>query len=212
MSTTFPADLLAGYARFTENRLGPERDRYRRLAREGQRPRTMMIACCDSRAAPETIFDTGPGELFVMRNVANLVPPYEPDGGQHATSAAIEFAVAALKVENIVVMGHGRCGGIAASLDAGMEPLSEGDFIGKWIGLLRPMAGEVAGMDVPADERQTHMERASIQASIERLRGFPLVAEAEREGRLALHGGWFDIETGELWTMEADGAFARAGA
>ena len=208
---TFPTGLLEGYHRFTHGRLDTERDRYRKLAREGQRPKAMIIACCDSRAAPETIFDMGPGELFVMRNVANLVPPYQPDGGQHATSAAIEFAVAALKVETIVVLGHGRCGGIAASLDADMEPLSPGDFIGKWIGMLRPAAQKVAGTDflTPA-ERQTQMERLSVRGSIERLREFPLVASAESEGRLALHGAWFDIESGELWVMDPEsGDFER---
>ena len=211
---TLPASLLEGYHRFSHGRLDAERERYRRLAKEGQRPRAMIIACCDSRAAPETIFDMGPGELFVMRNVANLVPPYEPDGGQHATSAAIEFAVAALKVESIVVLGHGRCGGIAASLNEEMEPLSPGDFIGKWIGLLKPTARRVAGTDflTPA-ERQTQMERLSVRESIERLRAFPLVAEAEREGRLALHGAWFDIESGELWVMDAEtGDFERPAA
>ena len=208
---SFPSDLLDGYRRFTTGRLDAERERYRKLAREGQKPRTMVIACCDSRAAPETIFDVGPGELFVVRNVANLVPPYEPDGGQHATSAAIEFAVVALKVERIVVLGHGRCGGIAASLNAEMEPLSEGDFIGKWIGLLKPDAARVRGTDflTPA-ERQTAMERLAVRGSIERLRGFPLVADAERDGRLSLAGAWFDIESGELWVMDPEsGDFER---
>ena len=208
---TFPRDLIAGYERFSHGRLETERERYRKLAREGQRPRVMAIACCDSRAAPETIFDTGPGEMFVLRNVANLVPPYEPDGGQHAASAAIEFAVVALKVEHILVMGHGRCGGIAAALDGDMQPLSSSDFIGKWIGLLRPAAEKVAATDflTPA-ERQTQMERLAVRGSIERLRQFPVVAEAESEGRLALHGGWFDIESGELWVMNPDtGDFER---
>ena len=207
----FPADLIAGYRRFTHGRLHDERERYRRLAREGQKPRTMVIACCDSRAAPETIFDVGPGELFVVRNVANLVPPYEPDGGQHSTSAAIEFAVAALKVERIVVLGHGRCGGIAASLDGAMQPLSPSDFIGKWIGLLRPEAERVRGTDflTPA-ERQTAMERLAVRGSIARLREFPVVEEAERAGTLTLGGAWFDIESGELWVMDPEtGDFQR---
>ena len=209
----FPSDLIDGYRRFTAGRLDAERERYRTLAREGQRPRTMVIACCDSRAAPETIFDVGPGELFVVRNVANLVPPYEPDGGQHATSAAIEFAVVALKVERIVVLGHGRCGGIAASLDADMQPLSESDFIGKWIGLLKPDAARVRGTEflTPA-ERQTAMERLAVRGSIERLRGFPPVRDGESEGRLALAGAWFDIESGELWVMDPEtGDFERPG-
>ena len=207
----FPTDLVEGYGRFTKGRLHDERERYRRLAREGQKPRTMVIACCDSRAAPETIFDVGPGELFVVRNVANLVPPYEPDGGQHSTSAAIEFAVAALKVERIVVLGHGRCGGIQASLDAQMDPLSPSDFIGKWIGLLRPEAERVRNTDflTPA-ERQTAMERLAVRGSIARLREFPMVESALREGRLSLGGAWFDIESGELWVMDpGSGDFER---
>lgn len=210
-TTYFPADLVEGYQRFTAGRLNAERERYRKLAREGQRPRTMVIACCDSRAAPETIFDVGPGELFVVRNVANLVPPYEPDGGQHATSAAIEFAVVALKVERIVVLGHGRCGGIQASLAGEFEPLSPSDFIGKWIDLLKPEAERVRATDfmTPA-ERQTAMERLAVRGSIARLRGFPLVAEAEQRGELSLGGAWFDIESGELWVIDpATGDFVR---
>ena len=210
---SFPDALIDGYHRFTEGRLSAERERYRALAREGQRPQTMVIACCDSRAAPETIFDVGPGELFVVRNVANIVPPYEPDGGQHATSAAIEFAVVALEVTNIIVLGHGRCGGIAAALNADMEPLSPGDFIGKWINLLRPSAEKVAGTDflTPA-ERQTALERFAVRGSIDRLREFPLVTEAESSGKVALHGAWFDIESGELWVMDPEtGDFERPG-
>ena len=112
----FPKKLLDGYASFMAGRYAKEKRRYRELADSGQRPDTLIIACCDSRAAPETVFDCGPGSLFVVRNVANLVPPYRPDGEYHSTSAALEFAVQDLKVKNIVVMGHGRCGGIAAAL------------------------------------------------------------------------------------------------
>jgi carbonic anhydrase len=119
----FPDHLLKGHANFMAGRYAREKDRIRDLAAEGQTPTTMIIACCDSRAAPETIFNTGPGELFVLRNVANLVPTFEPDGGQHGTSAGIEFAVNALKVSNIVIMGHGRCGGIRAALNPNGAPL-----------------------------------------------------------------------------------------
>src|SRR6187402_3680550 len=118
-----PENLLAGYRNFMDGRYASESQRYRALAKEGQAPETMVIACCDSRAAPEAIFDAGPGELFVVRNVANLVPPYAPDGEFHSTSAALEFAVQSLKVTNIVVMGHGRCGGIRAALSPASEPL-----------------------------------------------------------------------------------------
>lgn len=148
ISNDFPAVLSDGYrafrdGRLRDGRLRDERARYEALAELGQKPTTMLISCCDSRAAPETIFNAAPGELFVVRNVANLVPPYETDDGLHGTSAALEFAVQALKVENIVIMGHGRCGGVDACLsqheaEAGIEPLSPGDFIGRWISILQP--------------------------------------------------------------------------
>ncbi|BCH52743.1 carbonic anhydrase [Agrobacterium vitis] len=186
-------------------RYSDERDRYRALAEQGQNPKTMIVACCDSRSAPETIFDCGPGELFVVRNVANMVPPYEPDGQYHSTSAALEFAVQALKVENIIVMGHGRCGGIRAALDPDSEPLSPGDFIGKWMNLIKPAAEQIQNASVMTDaERQTAMERISIRNSIENLRTFPNVRALEEEGKLAIHGAWFDISNGELWVMDPD--------
>ena len=139
----FPDYLLNGYKNFMSGRYAGERDRYRTLADSGQKPQTLFIACCDSRSAPETIFDCGPGELFVMRNVANMVPPFEPDGQYHATSAAIEYAVQVLKVKDIVVMGHGRCGGIQAALDPNFESLSPGDFIGKWMNLVKSAAEQI---------------------------------------------------------------------
>jgi carbonic anhydrase len=188
-----------------------ESERYRNLARNGQTPETMIIACCDSRAAPETIFDAGPGELFVVRNVANLVPPYEPDDFHHSTSAALEFAVQVLKVKHIVVLGHGRCGGIRAALDPAVEPLSPGDFIGKWMGLVAPAAGAIAGNQMMTrTERQTALERISIRYSLANLRSFPCIKILEGKGKLSLHGAWFDISTGELWAMDpATGDFGR---
>jgi carbonic anhydrase len=191
-------------------RFPQETARYRELARSGQTPETMIIACCDSRAAPETIFDTGPGELFVVRNVENLVPPYSPDGEFHSTSAALEFAVQSLKVKNVVVMGHGRCGGIKAALSPS-EPLSPGDFIGKWMSLVAPAAETVnSSIMLTAGERQTALERISIRFSLANLRTFPCVQILESKGRLALHGAWFDISTGELWVMNPEtGDFER---
>jgi len=206
-----PAHLIAGYRSFMAGRYTSESGRYRHLAREGQTPKTMVIACCDSRVAPEIVFDAGPGDLFVVRNVANLVPPYEPDGAYHSTSAALEFAVQSLKVEHIVVMGHGRCGGIAAALAPDAEPLSPGDFIGKWMNLVAPAAETVAAHALlTASERQTAMERISIRFSLANLRSFPCVSILEGKGRLSLHGAWFDISTGELWAMDmATGDFRR---
>ena len=193
-------------------RLVQERGRYKQLAYEGQKPETMVIACCDSRTVPETIFDTNPGEIFVMRNVANLVPPFHPDKEYHATSAALEFAVQSLKVKNIVVLGHARCGGIKSALDLDGKPLSSVDFIGKWMGLLTPAAEAVATNTLmTSSERQTALERISIRYSINNLRTFPWIKRREDQGKLALHGAWFDIATGELWIMDRrTGDFIRA--
>jgi carbonic anhydrase len=202
---SFPTSLLNGYKDFREHRYAQESERYHKLAAAGQSPETMMIACCDSRAAPETIFNSLPGEIFVVRNVANLVPPYAPDGQHHSTSAALEFAVQSLKVKNIVVMGHGRCGGINAALNPSPEPLSPGDFIGKWMELLHPAAEAIAAnkWSTPA-ERQRMLEFASIRFSVANLRTFPCVQILEKKERLAVHGAWFDISEGELWVMEPE--------
>lgn len=207
----FPDYLLNGYKNFMSGRYTDERERYRALADTGQKPQTLIIACCDSRSAPETIFDCGPGELFVVRNVANMVPPYEPDGQYHATSAAVEYAVQVLKVKDIVVMGHGRCGGIQAALDPNLEPLSPGDFIGKWMNMVKSAAEQIQSNDVmTSGERQTAMERVSIRNSISNLRAFPFVKAQEAAGKVKLHGAWFDISTGELWVMDSKtGDFRR---
>ncbi|AJY47589.1 carbonic anhydrase [Martelella endophytica] len=199
----FPKILLDGYKNFMAGRYVEERERYRTLAEEGQKPQTLVIACCDSRAAPEMIFNARPGELFVVRNVANMVPPYEPDGQYHGTSAALEFAVEGLKVKNIVVLGHGRCGGIHAALSPEAEPLSPGDFIGKWTNLLKPAAEQINSNSIMTQsERQTALERISIRNSLANLRSFPNVAAAEKQATLKLFGAWFDISSGELWVMD----------
>lgn len=209
--TRFPDKLLQGYGRFMTGRYSEESARYRSLAEIGQTPKTLIIACCDSRAAPETVFNAGPGELFVVRNVANLVPPYAPDGEYHSTSAALEYAVQSLRVREIVVMGHGRCGGISAALDPSDEPLSPGDFIGRWMGLLNPVVAEIQNSTVlTSSERQTALERISIRNSISNLRTFPCIKILEDRKKLTVHGAWFDISTGELWVMDAKtGDFTR---
>ena len=208
--TQFPEPLLNGYRAFKELRHPDEAARYRQLAAEGQKPHTLVVACCDSRAAPEVIFNAVPGEMFVVRNVANLVPPYKPDGELHSTSAALEFAVQALRVKDIVVMGHGRCGGIQAALDPAAEPLSPGDFIGRWMELLGPAAESVSNNKWMTNaERQTALERISIRHSIENLMSFPCIKILHGRGKLQLHGAWFDIASGELWTMDPEtGDFA----
>ena len=210
-----PDELIDGYRRFRGGRLEAESARYRELAETGQKPKTMIIGCCDSRAAPETIFDCGPGELFVVRNVANLVPPYAPDGEFHGTSAALEFAVQALRVENIVVLGHARCGGIQAALDPGGVSLSPSDFIGKWITLAEPAVEALDRLSPEARQgsgRQTALERLSIRSSIENLKTFPFVSALVNSGNLTIHGSWFDISTGELWTLDqTNGEFRQIG-
>lgn len=192
-----PERLLSGYANFRSGRYKDETERYRMLGEGRQNPAVMIIACCDSRAAPETIFDAGPGEIFVMRNVANLVPPYAPDGKHHATSAAIEFAVLSLGVQHVVVMGHGRCGGIKAVVD-GANPLSSGDFIGQWMRDVHDVAEAVRSDHNHSDDLQTAVEHASVEHSLANLRTFPWLRLRENKGDLSVSGAWFDIALGEL--------------
>lgn len=198
LSPALPADLLAGYHRFRDTRYSVEHGRYRQLEEDGQRPRTMVVACSDSRSGPEAVFDAGPGELFVVRNVAALVPAYAPDTRNHAASAALEFAVLALGVRSIVVMGHGRCGGVAAALDD-PAPLATSDFIGTWVAGLRDLADRLDPIERedPAGSRRA-LELRSIEQSIANLRTFPWIRSREASGALALHGAWFDIGLGEL--------------
>lgn len=209
---TMPNDLNAGYRRFREDRLAQEAERYRSLAQE-QNPSTMVIGCADSRVDPSTIFGAAPGELFVVRNIAALVPPFEETGTYHGTSAAIEFAVTALKVDNIVVLGHGMCGGIAASL-AVAESRPVGRFIKPWVELIGTMRDEVVDR-IPAsqpEQRQRALERMAIQQSIENLLTFPFVAEAVDSGSLELHGAWFSIADAELqWLDWNSGVFEPIG-
>ncbi len=207
----FPKYLLAGYADFKNNGYKKQAEKYHELADEGQKPETLIISCCDSRATPEVIFNTKVGELFVVRNVANLVPIYAPDEGQHGTSAAIEFAILALKVKNIVVMGHGRCGGIQAALTKDFEPLEKGDFISKWIDMIKPLAKKViAEKQKSATERQTSLEHKSVINSLENLRTFPYIKELEGAGKLNLYGAWFDIKFGDLKILDKEGDFTTA--
>lgn len=201
-----PSLLLDGYANFRAGRYASEAERYRRLGEGSQKPRIMVIACCDSRAAPETIFDAGPGEIFVVRNVANLVPPYTPDGSHHSTSAALEFAVLSLGVKHVVVMGHGRCGGIRAVVQDA-SPLTNTDFIGSWMRPIKDVARIVPrapGVEEHIHER--HIERASIEHSLANLRTFPWIRMKENKRELSLHGVWFDISMGELHAYDEDEA------
>lgn len=200
-----PPDLVDGYRRFRAERFPVEAERYRQMVVEGQRPRTMVVACSDSRSAPEIVFDAGPGELFVVRNVAALVPVYAPDTRSHATSSALEYAVLALGVSAIVVMGHGRCGGVAAAFDdAG--PLSATDFIGAWVAGLRDLEPLLAPEEADDPERRrTRLERLTVEQSLANLRTFPWIRSREADGTLALRGAWLDIALGELHTIGGGG-------
>jgi carbonic anhydrase len=207
-----PERLVQGYEAFLSARFAQEQDRFRQLAAAGQAPRIMLIGCCDSRVPPEVIFDAGPGELFVVRNIANLVPPYERDGGQHGISAALEFGVIALGVEHIVVMGHAQCGGVAAfarsETASGHKPLSAGDFIGKWISLIGRAAARAGPAGEPIENYVERLALASVRQSIENLRSFPWICEREEQSKLRLHGAFFGIARGLLLALdESSGEF-----
>ncbi|HEX7949815.1 MAG TPA: carbonic anhydrase [Candidatus Limnocylindrales bacterium] len=200
-----PDALRAGYGRFLSDRYPADARRYRDLANSGQRPHTLVVACSDSRSAPEAVFDAGPGELFVVRNVAGLVPAYAPDATAHGVSAALEYGVLALGVGSIVVLGHGRCGGIAAALNEA-APLSSTDFVGTWISELRTLASDLDVLTLPdGPARRQALERRSVEHSLEHLRSFPWIHSRAADGTLALHGAWFDIELGELHELGPDG-------
>ena len=206
--------LIEGYRRFRRSGWAAQRERWAELA-EGQRPRVMVIACSDSRSEPSQIFDTNPGEIFVVRNVAALVPPFETTPGRHGVSAALEFAVQFLKIEEIVVMGHGMCGGCHAALHksmAGAEP-GRGGFIADWIAVLDEAAETVRAEYAEIDNREAGraMEMAAVRVSIDNLRTFPCIQEKERRGTLKLRGAFFAINDGVLHLMEeATGEFAPA--
>ncbi len=205
---SFPQRLIDGYGAFVEGRLPSEQHRFRELAERGQRPEIMVIGCCNSRVSPEAIFDARPGELFVVRNVANLVPPYTPDGAYHGVSAALEFGVGALKVQHIVVLGHAHCGGVQAFAEE-HEPISPGDFIGRWMSLMAPAADKVGPRGtLSREEYLARMEKASIANSLDNLMTFPRLRKLIERGSVALHGAYFGVATGELSVLDrATGEF-----
>jgi carbonic anhydrase len=207
------ATLIDGYRRFRNREWKSERDRWAELA-EGQSPKVMVIACSDSRVDPATIFDARPGEMFVVRNVANLVPPFEPDQNYHGVSAALEFAITQLEVDELVVMGHGFCGGCAAALTGQFDRAGHGHghFIAHWIEMLAD-AREKIRAGHPTLDRQAflEMELEGVRLSLRNLMGFPWVRERVESGRLKLHGAYFAIADGILHVCdEATGEFAPA--
>ncbi len=199
--------LLDGYRRFRTGSYHDQKDRFDALV-EGQAPPVMVVSCCDSRVDPATVFDTVPGQMFALRNVANLVPPYDSAGGLHGASAAIEFGVLGLEVRHIVVMGHARCGGIKAALSGAQIP-GGGGFVDAWMTIIGDARSRVL-IERPADP-QSALEHEAIKISLANLRSFPYIAQREAAGMLKLHGVLFGIERGELEVLdETTGVFAPA--
>lgn len=201
--------LIEGYRRFRASEWPKERERFELTAEHGQRPHTLVIACSDSRVDPQMILGAHPGELFVVRNVANLVPPHERDEAHHGTSAAIEFAVRILGVERILVLGHGMCGGVKMLLE---DPTPVGfDFATRWMDLAKDAKSATAATD-PPEARHKACEEATVRLSLTNLLTFPWVAERVDAKSLTLHGGYFDIRYGALYLLQSDGSFATASA
>lgn len=212
MTDTLPDPLIDGYRRFREDDWGRERTRWESLSK-GQSPRTMVIACSDSRVDPSMIFQAAPGEMFVVRNVANLVPPFELGGGRHGVSAALEFAVTQLEVAEIMVMGHGACGGVAAALSRSFEHAraGEGGFIAHWIDLLDDARDRIIAEHGHGEAATHALELEAVKVSLANLRTFPCIPEREAAGTLRLRGSYFALADGALHLLdEATGAFYPA--
>lgn len=192
--------LIEGYRTFRSGIYRQNEERYRALANRTQKPKALIISCCDSRADPAMVFSADPGELFVVRNVANLVPPYEPDSHYHGTSAAIEFGITGLEIADVIVMGHARCGGIEALYESGRGNPPKGEFVSGWMSLAKGVAEEVrkTHAHLDRDSMLRQMEQRAVLRSIEMLRTFPFVREREADGRLRLHGWFYGIGTGLL--------------
>lgn len=193
--------LIEGYRRFRAEVWPAERDRYEALAKKGQSPDTMIVSCSDSRVDPQTVFGAGPGEMFVLRNVAGLVPPYRPDAGYHGTSAALEYAVRVLKVARIVVLGHAQCGGVRALVEG--APKEAADFVQPWMELAAPVMRSVPP-HLAGDDLLDHCENRVVRLSLENLETFPWIADAVAEGRLGLYGFKFGVRTGVLTRLDGD--------
>ena len=202
--------LIEGYRRFRATHWQGERARFEAVAEHGQSPQAMIIACSDSRVDPQMIFGAGPGELFVVRNVANLVPPYEKDAAYHGTSAALEFGVRVLGVRHLIVLGHALCGGVRALLE-GMPPGTE-DFVAKWMGIAREARARVLRCEPVSEEaKQEAGEHEMVRLSLENLMTFPWIREAVEAGRLRLHGGHFGVRSGRLYLLGESGEFDAVG-
>jgi carbonic anhydrase len=198
--------LIEGYHRFRSDAYVHQKARFDALAQDGQSPPVMIISCCDSRVDPATVFDTVPGQVFALRNVANLVPPYEIGGGLHGVSAAIEFGVLGLEVRHIVVLGHAQCGGIKASLQGHDLSSSQSSFVHGWVDIIREARDHILAQ-APSDPQKA-LELEAIKVSLFNLRSFPFIKEREKSGGLKLHGAYFGIADGVLHVLdEANGSF-----
>ena len=198
--------LISGFKVFRTRHFEQRPELFANLASKGQNPEVLVIGCSDSRADPAILLDTEPGELFVIRNVANLIPPYQPDGRYHGTSAAVEFAVLDLAVRHVVVLGHSGCGGIKALIDSEESGKLEGrEFIASWVSIAGRARAVLAADSVRANPEQECrlVEQASLRVSLENLMTFPWIRRKVRAGELSIHGWWFDLENGELWGIGA---------
>jgi carbonic anhydrase len=198
--SSFPENLADRFRRFKQRHFLPNAEQYEELATYGQTPEAMIISCSDSRVDPETIFGAMPGELFVVRNVANLIPPYETGGKFHGVSAAIEFAALNLRVKHLIIMGHSGCGGVKAALDQSAAIQTESQFISRWMSMLDDARLSVLASHQarPHAEKQRALEKEGVKTAIKNLRTFPFISQLEDKGKLSLHGAYFDIATGTL--------------
>jgi carbonic anhydrase len=203
---SFPDHLADRFRRFKYRHFAPNIDHYEKLAAEGQNPDVMIVSCCDSRVDPETLFSAMPGELFVVRNVANLVPPFETQGRYHGVSAALEFAALNLRVKHILVLGHSGCGGVRACLEHGSLRQTQAQFIVNWVSMLDEARDRVVGAhpDKPVNSLRGELEREGVKTSLANLRTFPCIQILEGRGSLALHGAYFDIAKGMLEVLDRE--------
>ncbi|HSV30173.1 MAG TPA: carbonic anhydrase [Candidatus Omnitrophota bacterium] len=197
--------LIEGFRRWRDTYFEENRQLFESLAQKGQTPKVLLIGCCDSRVDPGLIFGTGPGEMFVLRNVANLIPPYAPDQRHHGTSAAVEYAVRCLEVEHIIVLGHARCGGVKSLVEGGGTN-TDYDFINGWMTIARSARDRAMALTLssgqPIEAAQRMCEHETVAISLSNLMTFPWIRERVEAGRMMLHGWWFDLDNGELFRLD----------
>lgn len=203
-NSDFIKQLMVGHRKFHEGRFEDYRTLFKRLDR-GQNPRVLVICCCDSRVNPALITEADPGDLFLIRNVANLIPPYAPDVGHHGTSAALELAVTMLEVEHVVVMGHSNCGGVKALIDFEVSGKQQGVFLPQWMSIARQAChGLRLEKEEISEEILQEVEQRAIQISLNNLMSYPFIQMRVKNERLSLHGWWFKIGDGQLYAFNPE--------